>query len=296
MDPEVQGELVVAGNPSFEPTDRSDADLWGRGYSDAPYDVPFDTRLFTTQILFALTSSPLSWTGRASRCFSVIGFSLGGGIAMAFAALFPQMLRSLVLLAPSGILRRVPADYMGDIIRAPASSAYDLRVAVGKLLGVQQDSSRDDSEQVAHEAQGPPEGPEPSTVDVQAVIQWQYDCCAGFVDSFVRTIRHGPLMGQQVDWIRVGQVLTGHEPNGGLPQGPLPLAGRKILMIFGAADSIVPCTEVVEDFESLCPGVGKHLEVRLVPGGHGFPVPGADSVVEHIAQFWALPDGRLYTP
>lgn len=39
------------------------------------------------------------------------GFSLGDGIAMAFAADFPYLLNSIVLLAPGGIIRRLPAEY-----------------------------------------------------------------------------------------------------------------------------------------------------------------------------------------
>lgn len=67
-------------------------DLWGRGYSDS-VDLPHDDRLYTTEILLALTSSPLAWTPGG---FSLIGYSLGGGIAADFASSFPNIVKSLV--------------------------------------------------------------------------------------------------------------------------------------------------------------------------------------------------------
>ena len=82
-------------------------DLWGRGYSDTPlygsHAQCQSNRLFTTSILIALTSSPLPWTGTTS--FSLIGYSLGGGIAADFTYYFPRMVSSLVLVAPSGLQR-----------------------------------------------------------------------------------------------------------------------------------------------------------------------------------------------
>jgi len=81
-------------------------DLWGRGYSDSSADLEHDDRLYTTEMLLALTSSPLSWTGSGSNGgFSLIGYSLGGGIAASFASYFPAMISSLVLIAPAGIIR-----------------------------------------------------------------------------------------------------------------------------------------------------------------------------------------------
>jgi pimeloyl-ACP methyl ester carboxylesterase len=54
-------------------------------------------------MLCALASSPLSWTG-AGR-LSVVGYSLGGGIAIHFANAFPDLVGRLVLLAPAGLIR-----------------------------------------------------------------------------------------------------------------------------------------------------------------------------------------------
>lgn len=80
-------------------------DLPGRGWSDTPIPTPHSTRLYTTTILLALTSSPLAWTGNGET-FSLIGYSLGGGIVANFTSYFPSLVSSLVLLAPAGLMRQ----------------------------------------------------------------------------------------------------------------------------------------------------------------------------------------------
>lgn len=78
-------------------------DLFGRGFSDAVGDLPYDERLYVSQALCVLASSELAWTG-AGGC-DVLGYSLGGGIAVHLAGAFPAMVRSVVLLAPAGLIR-----------------------------------------------------------------------------------------------------------------------------------------------------------------------------------------------
>ena len=80
-------------------------DLWGRGYSDCCVDLDQDDRFYFSQIMLAIISSPLSWTGGPDGGFSIVGYSMGGGIATAFAAYFPKLVKSLVLLAPAGLIR-----------------------------------------------------------------------------------------------------------------------------------------------------------------------------------------------
>ncbi|KAI7626057.1 hypothetical protein KC319_g17603, partial [Hortaea werneckii] len=80
-------------------------DLFGRGYSDTPDPAryPQDTQLFSSQILCVLASSKLAWTG--PNRFTLVGYSLGGGIGASFASYFPELVEGLVLIAPSGLLR-----------------------------------------------------------------------------------------------------------------------------------------------------------------------------------------------
>jgi pimeloyl-ACP methyl ester carboxylesterase len=105
----MSSHVICEPAPAFTylPADeKTSQDLWGRGYSDSCADLEHDDRLYATEILLALTSSPLSWTGGGSNGgFTLLGYSLGGGIAACFASYFPAMVRSLVLIAPSGIIR-----------------------------------------------------------------------------------------------------------------------------------------------------------------------------------------------
>ena len=89
-------------------------DLFGRGYSDAPVDVPYDIRLYATQILLVLASSALSWTGNDS--FHLIGYSLGGGVAVSFTRYFASMVRSLTLVAGGGLIRRSHVSWKSRLL------------------------------------------------------------------------------------------------------------------------------------------------------------------------------------
>lgn len=90
-------------------------DLPGRGYSDTPVPTPHSSRLYTSTILLALTSSPLPWTGNGET-FSLIGYSLGGGIVANFTSYFPSLVSSLVLLAPAGLIRENRLTLMNKIL------------------------------------------------------------------------------------------------------------------------------------------------------------------------------------
>ncbi|KAH8841838.1 hypothetical protein MCOR27_004954 [Pyricularia oryzae] len=81
-------------------------DLFGRGFSDGVGDLPHDARLYVSQALCALASSPLSWMDGSTGGFDLAGYSLGGGVAVHFAASFPATVRSLILLAPAGMIRK----------------------------------------------------------------------------------------------------------------------------------------------------------------------------------------------
>ncbi|GIK06560.1 hypothetical protein Aspvir_002210 [Aspergillus viridinutans] len=110
-------------------------DLFGRGYSDAPNDLVFDARLYTTQILLVLASSPLSWTGTSA--FHIIGFSLGGSIAVAFAAYHATMLRSVTLVCPGGLIRTSHLKPLDKILSAiPAATvAAEVQSLVWSRVG-----------------------------------------------------------------------------------------------------------------------------------------------------------------
>lgn len=71
-------------------------DLFGRGFSDRP-DGEQDRAFFLTQL-----TGVLDGMGVKGR-FTLIGYSMGGTIATAYAAANPERVRHLVLLAPGGL-------------------------------------------------------------------------------------------------------------------------------------------------------------------------------------------------
>ncbi|CAG8949140.1 hypothetical protein HYFRA_00004762 [Hymenoscyphus fraxineus] len=73
-------------------------DNWGHGLSSTPLTTHV-TGLFHTQILALLTH--LRWEKA-----HFLGYSLGGMISASFAQFHPELVESLVLVAPAGLLRK----------------------------------------------------------------------------------------------------------------------------------------------------------------------------------------------
>lgn len=266
-------------------------DLWGRGYSDTPLGIPHDSRLFGLQIFFAAASSSVSWIGEESGGFSIVAFSLGGGIAMAFAADFYHLVNSIVLLAPGGIIRRLPADYETVFFRYPflLPSSY-LRKLVGKALDLKAlksatgYSAPHDQSDMAYEVAREAKTVEKKFLDIPGIVRWQFDNHRGFIHSFVNTVQYGPIQYQHSDWKRVCSIVKGDTAGTPPLSHQSKLFDSEILVVFGDADSIVLAGEVSADLLHII-GDPKHVEIKIVPGNHGFPVPSCDEVAEHISDF-----------
>lgn len=85
---------ILASNPHAHLTLY---DLWGHGLSSTPL-VPHVPGLFHAQVLRVLAA--LKWNSA-----HLIGFSFGGSTVASFSALHPEMVESVTLLAPAGLLR-----------------------------------------------------------------------------------------------------------------------------------------------------------------------------------------------
>jgi len=108
-------------------------DLYGRGYSESPKDNLDTVNLYILQL--ALLLQFVGWTKTA-----VIGFSLGGAIAAAFASTFPHLVDGkVVFLASAGLLDR-PRDGSGKVKPVqtknldPSQIAMQLRQLQEELL------------------------------------------------------------------------------------------------------------------------------------------------------------------
>ena len=271
-------------------------DLFGRGYSDAPTGLPFDVRLFTTQILITLASSPLSWTGRDSRGFSLVGYSLGGGIAANFAAHFPGMVNSLILIAPSGLIRPhhfsrlnriiysqglLPEPLLNGIVRrrlqtplAPTKREEQKPKEESVLAPVKAEINLESNATTALSKSHP-------DVTIESAVSHQVLNHQGFVPAFMSSIRNGPISLQHDDWRRIGQRLSAQQQRitheGELEKG-------KVLVISGSKDAIISEPELREDATDVFQG---HVDFKFIDAGHELPVAKGDVVAKEILIFWA---------
>ncbi|KAI1150255.1 Alpha/Beta hydrolase protein [Nemania diffusa] len=264
-------------------------DLFGRGFSDAPGDLPYDTRLFMSQVLLVLASSPLAWTG--NNAFSLIGYSLGGGIAVNFAATFPDMVEFLLLLSPAGLIRaenigrlsrlvftsglvpeRLLAWMTKGRLRKPIDNAVSKRRSAASQTLAPVEEKEDFIDLAVQEAVDPPkqQSPTPFELDVASFVYWSIDNNEGFVPAMMSTIRYGPLMEQQDDW----RMLAKRKP------------GTTAVLI-GQDDNLVQPQDYEEDALPLIGGKD-HVFWRLVPGAHNFPFTHPRSALKEIYQFLGM--------
>ncbi|KAJ5156416.1 Alpha/beta hydrolase family protein [Penicillium capsulatum] len=272
-------------------------DLFGRGYSDCPADLPQDDRLFATQIMLALTSSSISWTGADSGKFCLAGYSLGGGIAAGFASYFPHLLSSLVLLAPSGLIRNshissqsrllysrglMPENLLGFLVSRRLRAGPLIRPTINKgKLNTADALTEELPSQGAAEVQVLSR--EYPGVNVPAAVTWQANHHSGFIHAFMSSMRHGPILRQRQwnTWARLGEYLSAQnntssaEQNKGLPND-------KVHILCGNSDTIIIKGELVTDATAV---LGGNAVFKFYDAGHEFPSTKYDEVAAYI---WKL--------
>ena len=258
-------------------------DLFGRGYSENSADLPHDLRLFTTQILLALASSPLSWTGSGSGKFSIVGYSLGGGISAGFTSYFADLIDSLVLIAPSGLIRArhfsktsrviysegvIPEPILFCAVRRrlktplyppkqqPEGETVDAAKAVQAETNIESNSTA-------------PLSKSHTNVTIERAVVHQVDNHEGFIAAFMSSIRYGPIQGQHTLWQKIGEQMGQRK--------------SKVLILCGERDQIIVRDELREDATAVFDG---HLEFKVVDAGHDAPIAKANEVVKHIWSFW----------
>ncbi|KAI0176232.1 alpha/beta-hydrolase [Hypoxylon sp. FL1284] len=265
-------------------------DLFGRGFTDAPGDVPYDTRLFVSQILLVLASSPLAWTGRNG--LSVVGYSLGGGIAANFAATFPDMVETLILLAPAGLIRAenigrasrlvftsgiVPDRLLAWLtkirLRQPIASAVSKKVWTATTAVTGAGDKKETFGDVAVQEAVDPADEEPQTpfeLEVVRYVHWALDFHRGFVQAFMSTIRFAPLLDQHDYWRRLAARAPG-----------------TTAVLLGERDNLIQKDDYVEDALPLLGGPDR-VYWRVVPGSHNFPFTHAPDTLARIYEFWGV--------
>ncbi|TLS22488.1 uncharacterized protein PpBr36_09747 [Pyricularia pennisetigena] len=283
-------------------------DLFGRGYSDAPSDLPYDMRLYTTQILLVLASSHLPWTG--DEGFHLIGYSFGGGISVPFATFFPHMVRSLILVAGCGLIRESHVGWWSKLLYSSGWLPEGLlqRLVKSRLTPQKPGPNNDQQnsvlkEEVVTEAdKAPPQDLEvrpqgnsdasggesfdravlPGGATVSSVMNWQLQHHSGFVPAFMSTIRHAPIYEEWGHWRRLGSLLAERRVVGGpTPRG---LVGGKVLLVLGRNDPVIVKEELVHDAAEALGQNG--FEAAVLEGGHEVPLSKGHDVAREIIRFW----------
>ncbi|KAI0778134.1 alpha/beta-hydrolase [Trametes elegans] len=87
-------------------------DLYGKGYSEAP-KTTFGPTLFITQL--ALLLQYIRWDTA-----HIVGFSMGGGVAAAFASSMPHLVAGkVVFISSAGLIKIAAAPGLNETIRVP---------------------------------------------------------------------------------------------------------------------------------------------------------------------------------
>ncbi|KZT29514.1 alpha/beta-hydrolase [Neolentinus lepideus HHB14362 ss-1] len=170
-------------------------DLYGRGYSDAP-QTTYDTALYTTQI--ALLMQHVRW----EKAY-VVGVSMGGGIATAFAAAFPDLVEDKVaLICSAGLMDAGDISRTMKFMSSPPVQAVTSSLPFRFYLRHLANSS----------------GPDP----IAELVRIQSAYLPGYNSALASSLRSGPLRGITPALNKLAQ------------------SNRKVVLIWGTADNVVP--------------------------------------------------------
>lgn len=226
-----------------------------------------------------LASSPLAWTG--TNAFRLIGYSLGGGLAVHFVNAFPHLVSSLVLLAPAGLINPedfgamslfifrsgfVPERILAFLTRIrlqqPIASARKPRevsptAAVAEVALAEATSATEQSE-----------GSIPLEQQVLMYVRWTVLHHAGFIPSFMSSIRHSPLTHQHDSWRLLARRKAG-----------------TTMILLAQNDELI---EVSNYEREALPLVGGKENVvwKVLPGTHDFVMTHSDHILKELDELW----------
>lgn len=213
-------------------------DLYGRGYSDRPAGAQ-DAAFFCTQLEQLLKDQGLG------RDLTLIGYSMGGSIATAFAAQNPDWIRQLILIASAGI-ETEPGRFAALVRHAPLLGDWLMHAVFPR----------------AHRRSCEAERALPSSVPGLADIQIRELRYKGFVPGVLASMR-GVLARRQE-----GEHRSLHR------------AGVPVLAIWGADDALIP----VASAGKLAEWSRLARQDVIADAGHGLLYTHTDAVLQAISK------------
>lgn len=280
-------------------------DFFGRGYSDAPADVEYDLRLYTTQILLVLASSRLAWTGDDG--FHLVGYSLGGGITVPFARYFPRMVRSVVVVAGGGLIREKHVSWRSRMLYSTGLFPEGLlQVLIRRRLmrGLREEAATGETEMAAEVVAIETEHKNSDAsgghsfdnslllarrpgYTVSSVMSWQLRHHQGFIPAFVSSIRHAPIYDHKEDWSALGKLLAERRERAGWEDMPDELSGLRggmMLFVLGAEDPVILKEELIHDATAVLGEDG--FEAVVFNCGHELVMTNGPEVADVVDRFW----------
>ncbi|KAJ3093537.1 hypothetical protein HDU96_002190 [Phlyctochytrium bullatum] len=208
-------------------------DLYGRGYSAAP-GVPYHEDLYVGQA--AELMDALGWEKA-----HVLGYSLGGAIATAFAARWEKKVDKLVLVAPAGLMKSLPTG--GKIITFPVFGKFIAHL-VGRRILIRLSASQHNPDLI-----NTPQLQQ--SIQVTNLIALEHP---GFMRAYLSTVAVGPVRKLDERYRQVGEKF-----------------GDRVFCIWGNADTVVDFHKDSPRFKELVPaakfveldGIGHSLLVEI---------------------------------
>ncbi|KAK8024446.1 alpha/beta-hydrolase [Apiospora rasikravindrae] len=266
-------------------------DYFGRGFSDAPTGINHDTGFYITQILLVLASSEVGWTGK--RVFHVVGYSFGGALAMALARYCPDLVRSIIFVAPCGLLRRHHVDWKARLLYSDSWLPMWLRWAllrrrlhIPPSLTTQADPTYAHSPKAKSDATGGPGynyafiSERTPGITVADILTWQAAHHPGFIDAFISCMINAPIFGQMDLWRSVGKTMSDRRR-----LNPTDIVGGRVLFILGDSDTGIIKDELIQDARLVLGADGMGLVV--MDTAHEIVMKKGLQIAEVAGEFWA---------
>jgi len=258
-------------------------DLYGHGLSNAPrvdlcpcrgcgsccelascgsFRARYDMDFFVDQ-----ADDLLSVLGLGDEPINLLGFSLGGAIAVAFAQRFPSRVRRLVAMSPAGFLPKVPMAYY--LLKALWCCVIPLAPHVLCTCWYKRErfakSLRSDGQEVDNEI----------VESLWSRFVWQLYVKRGVASATLAVCHRIPWFGLKPVFKDAGR------------------SKRPVLLVWGEKDSLNPQATVAKEVESCFTNV----KLLVVPGaGHIAICDRPRQVILSILQFLKLPpDVRMDT-
>ncbi|KIC10616.1 alpha/beta hydrolase [Leisingera sp. ANG-M1] len=213
-------------------------DLYGRGYSDRPEGLQ-DRAFFLTQLEELLEDQ------KVGEDFTLIGYSMGGAIATAFASAHPGRVREIILLAPAGF-GSSPGRLTWAVRQLPAVGDW-LMQALYPALHIRGTNA---------------ERALPSSVPGIVDLQQRELGYRGFIPAVLASLRGILNEDFTADHRRLHQ------------------AGVPVLAVWGQEDRVIPPNTAGRVAEH-----GRSIRQEEIAGaGHGLPYTHTDQVLEIISR------------